>query len=192
MAYWRPPVWSSGQRSWLQNGVMLCFLWGTKCYVEESGPPLWSSGQSSWLQNLEILCFLWGANWTYICYVEESRPPLWSSGQRSWLQIQRSGFDSRRCQIFWEVVGLERGSLSLVSKTEELLERRSSDSGLETREYDRRYPSRWPRGTIYPQRLAPIKRRSLGQYNSLVHGRGYEAIAPAGLHTGCANLVGRS
>jgi hypothetical protein len=26
----------------------------------------------------------------------------------SWLQIQRSGFDSRRYQIFWEVVGLER------------------------------------------------------------------------------------
>jgi hypothetical protein len=27
-------------------------------------------------------------------------PPLWSSGQSSWLQIQRSGFDSRRYQIF--------------------------------------------------------------------------------------------
>jgi hypothetical protein len=44
------------------------------------------------------------------------RPPLWSSGQRSWLQIQRSGFDSRRYQIFCEVVGLERGPLSLMSK----------------------------------------------------------------------------
>jgi hypothetical protein len=30
------------------------------------------------------------------------RPPLWSSGQSSWLQILRSGFDSRRYQIFWE------------------------------------------------------------------------------------------
>jgi hypothetical protein len=28
------------------------------------------------------------------------RPPLWSSGQSSWLQIQRSGFDFRRYQIF--------------------------------------------------------------------------------------------
>jgi hypothetical protein len=36
--------------------------------------------------------------------------PLWSSGQTSWLQTQRSGFDSRRCQIFWVAVGLERGS----------------------------------------------------------------------------------
>jgi hypothetical protein len=29
-------------------------------------------------------------------------------------------FDYRRHQIFWEVVGLERGPFSLVSKTEEL------------------------------------------------------------------------
>jgi hypothetical protein len=34
------------------------------------------------------------------------------------------GFDSRRYQIFWEVVGLERGPLSLVMITEELLERK--------------------------------------------------------------------
>ena len=32
------------------------------------------------------------------------------------------GFDSRRYQIFWVVVGLERGSLSLVRSIEELLE----------------------------------------------------------------------
>jgi hypothetical protein len=32
------------------------------------------------------------------------------------------GFDSRRYQIFLEVVGLERGLLSLVRITEELLE----------------------------------------------------------------------
>jgi hypothetical protein len=85
----RPPLWSSGQSSWLQNGEVLWFLWGTKwiyiCCVEESRPPLWSSGQSSWLQNGEILWFLWGTKWIYICCVEESRPPLWSSGQSSWL-----------------------------------------------------------------------------------------------------------
>jgi hypothetical protein len=46
---------------------------------------------------------------------------LWSSGQSSWLQIQ-SGFDSWRYQIFWEVVGLERGPLSLVSKLRSYLE----------------------------------------------------------------------
>jgi hypothetical protein len=57
------------------------------------------------------------------CYVEESRPSLWSSGQSSWLQIQRSGFDSRHYQEK-KVVGLERGPLSLVSTTEELLDRK--------------------------------------------------------------------
>jgi hypothetical protein len=39
------------------------------------------------------------------------------------------GFDSWRYQIFWEVVGLERGRLSLVSTTKELLEWKSSNSG---------------------------------------------------------------
>jgi hypothetical protein len=82
------------------------------------------------------------------------RPPLWSGGQTSWLQIKRPGFDYRRYQIFWEVVGLERGPLSLVSTTEELLGRKISDCGLETRDYGRRDPLRWPRGTFYRQKLA--------------------------------------
>jgi hypothetical protein len=43
------------------------------------------------------------------------------------------GFDSPRYQIFWEVVGLERGPLSLVRITEELLEWKSSGSGPENR-----------------------------------------------------------
>jgi hypothetical protein len=50
-------------------------------------------------------------------------PPLWSSGQSSWLQIRRPGFDSRHYQKK-KVVGLERGPLSLVSTTEELLDRK--------------------------------------------------------------------
>jgi hypothetical protein len=44
------------------------------------------------------------------------------SGQSSWLQIRRSGFDSRHYQK--KVVGLERGPLSLVRTTEELLDRK--------------------------------------------------------------------
>jgi hypothetical protein len=44
----------------------------------------------------------------------------------AWLQIQRSGFDSRRYHIFYEVVGLERDPLSLVSTIEEPLRRNSS------------------------------------------------------------------
>jgi hypothetical protein len=40
------------------------------------------------------------------------------------------------------LVGLERGPLSFVSTIEELLERKSSGSGLENREYGSRDPSR--------------------------------------------------
>jgi hypothetical protein len=39
-------------------------------------------------------------------------------------------------------VGLEQGPLSLMSTIEELLGRKSSGSGLESREYGRRNPSR--------------------------------------------------
>jgi hypothetical protein len=42
--------------------------------------------------------------------------------QSSWLQIRRLRFDSRHYQK--KVVGLERGPLSLVSTTEELLDRK--------------------------------------------------------------------
>jgi hypothetical protein len=63
-------------------------------------------------------------------------------------------------------VGLERGPLSLVEYTEELLGRNSSGSGLESREYGRRDPSRWPRGNLYPQKMALTSptsgRRSVG------------------------------
>jgi hypothetical protein len=45
-------------------------------------------------------------------------------------------------------VGLERGPLSLVSTTVELLGRKNSGSGLENREYGRRDSSRWPRGIV--------------------------------------------
>jgi hypothetical protein len=45
-----------------------------------------------------------------------------------------SRFDSRRYQIFCEVVGLDRGPLSLVRIIEELLEWKNSGCGLENRD----------------------------------------------------------
>jgi hypothetical protein len=42
-----------------------------------------------------------------------------SNGQCSWLQIQRSGFNSQRYQIFWGVMGQEWGSFSLMSTIED-------------------------------------------------------------------------
>jgi hypothetical protein len=67
-------------------------------------------------------------------------------------------------------VGLERVPLSLVSTTEVLLERKSSGSGLESREYGLRDPSRLPCGTLYFQNVCTNfagKRRSLGRYTLL-------------------------
>jgi hypothetical protein len=46
-------------------------------------------------------------------------------------------------------VGLQRGPLSLVSTTEQLLGRKISGYGLEIRDYSRGDPLRWPRGTLY-------------------------------------------
>jgi hypothetical protein len=65
-------------------------------------------------------------------------------------------------------VGLNRCPLSLVSTTEELLGRNSSGSRLESREYGRRDPSRWPRGTLYPQKLAITSPTSGGRSVGMV------------------------
>jgi hypothetical protein len=54
-------------------------------------------------------------------------------------------FDSRLYQISREVVGLERGSLSVVSAIEELVARKYSSSGIESREYGRVDSLRSPR-----------------------------------------------
>jgi hypothetical protein len=87
----------------------------------------------------------------YIIVYYSTGLPLWSRAESSWLQIHRSAFDSLPYQIFGDVMGLERGPLCLMSTIEELLERKSSGSGLESREYGRRDSSRGPRGTLYPQ-----------------------------------------
>jgi hypothetical protein len=108
---------------------------------------------------------------TFMFTVSTFRLSLWSSGQSSWLQIQRSGSDSRRYQIIWEVVGLERGPLSLGSTIEELLERKRSGYGLENREYDRREPSRWPHDTLYPQKLELTSPTNGGRSVSIVRSR---------------------
>jgi hypothetical protein len=78
------------------------------------------------------------------------------------------GFDYRRYQIFWEVVGLERCPLSLVSTIEELLGSNSSGSGLENREYGRGDPLRCPRDTLYPQKLALTSPTSGGRSVGIV------------------------
>jgi hypothetical protein len=51
------------------------------------------------------------------------RPPQWSSGQSFLQQIRMPGIDSRHYEKK-KVVGMERGPLSLVGTTEELLDRK--------------------------------------------------------------------
>jgi hypothetical protein len=156
------PLWSSGQRSWLQNGDVLWFMWGTNwiyiCYVEESRPPLWSSGQSSWLQNGDVLWFMWGTNWIYICYVEETEMCL-ATDPEVWVRFPALP------DFLWSS-GSGTGPLSLLSTTEELLDRKGTDpvQNAETT----RDPPHWPRGTLYPQKLALTSPTSDGRSVSIV------------------------
>jgi hypothetical protein len=87
-------------------------------------------------------------------------------------------------RFFWEIVGLERGPLSLVSTIEGLLERKSSGSGLESREHGRRDPSRWPRGTLYPQKLSLTSPTSGSRSVGIVRSRTKATEFPFG----CASL----
>jgi hypothetical protein len=65
-------------------------------YVEESRPPLCSSGQE--FLAAERRCAVFPVRHELNLYMLCRRK--WSIGKSSWLQIQRSGFDSRRYQIF--------------------------------------------------------------------------------------------
>jgi hypothetical protein len=97
--------------------------------------------------------------------------PLWSNGQCSWLHIQRSGFDSLRYQIFFRSSGSGTGPTEPREYNWGATWKKSSFSGLENREYGCRDPARWPRGTLYPQKLALSLSKSGGRSVGIVLSR---------------------
>jgi hypothetical protein len=58
-----------------------------------------------------------------------------------------------------------------VSSIEELLDIKRSGPGLENRDCGRRDPSRWPRGTLYPQQLTLTSATSGGRSVGIVRSR---------------------
>jgi hypothetical protein len=58
-----------------------------------------------------------------------------------------------------------------MSTIEELLGRDSGGSDIEKREYGRGGPSRWPRGTLYPLKLAIASPTSGGRSVGIVRSR---------------------
>jgi hypothetical protein len=70
--------------------------------------------------------------------------------------------------LWSSVMGLERGPLSLVSTSEELLERKSGGSTIESQEYSHWDLLCWPRGTLCPQKLALISPTSGGRSVGIV------------------------
>jgi hypothetical protein len=67
-----------------------------------------------WAKYRKASCKICLECWSLYCLAPFPWPPLWYSGQSSCLQIRRPGFDSRHYQKK-KVVGLERGTLSLVN-----------------------------------------------------------------------------
>jgi hypothetical protein len=114
------------------------------------------------LHMLRLWC-IFCLHWTLFFW-----PPLWPIAQSSWLQIQRSRVWFPAYHVFWEVVGLELGPLSLVSTTEELLGRNCSGSGLESQEYSTGDPLSWPHDTLYPQKLTLTLPTSYSRLVSIV------------------------
>jgi hypothetical protein len=142
----------SHTEQWSTNTIASPTLWENK----ETIPIIKSTSYKKPLRDIPCLHFvtqvLYGfRNWQdRLCGLV-----IRISGYRS----RGPGFDPRSYQIFWE-----RGPLSLVRTIEELLEWKSSGSGLENRGNS----LRWPRNILYSQRLALTSPTSGGRSVGIV------------------------
>jgi hypothetical protein len=113
--------------------------------------------------------------------------PLYPNVHTRFLII--TDFRLSRWFIIGSVPGSLRRPLGLVSTIEELLGTKSSGSDLERLEYVCRDPLRWPRGTLYPQKLAPISPTSSSRSIGIVRSRTqpkelqfFFSLVPGSLH----------
>jgi hypothetical protein len=147
--------------------VHYCLYSGTLSNPEHSSSHLHTVWPSDWFQYYPVI-------YDRLCGLVVRDPGYRSRGPDS---IHGAIKFSEKYIVF-----LERGLLSLVSTIEKLLGRRSSGSGQENREYDRREPSRWPRGTLYPQKFeltSPTNGgRSVGVVLSLTQVTGHLVFPP--------------
>jgi hypothetical protein len=117
-------------------------------------------------------------------------PPLWSSGQVSGYRSEvRVRFSALPDFLISSSYGT--GSTQPREYNWGAILKKSSYSGLENGEYRRRDPSRWPRGTLYPQKLALISPKNDRSSISIVRSR-IEATEFSIFNVGCskaANVV---
>jgi hypothetical protein len=146
------------------------FYWFCQCYYEYSILvllilllwlfPEWNVHEST---KYERVVFAMPCLYDCLCDVAVTVPCYRSRGP---------GFDSWNYQIFW-VVDLEQGPVSLISTStiEELLERESSGSGLENRDYGHGDLPHWLHHIHLSAKVGTNfadKRRSLSWYSLLM------------------------
>ena len=97
--------------------IVICGLYG--CVISTHIISYTSRFSGGWVGGGKLLSIKWDLIFsTILVWIVSHSDRLRVSGYR----YRGLGFDSRRYQIFWVVVGLERGPLSLVRSIEELLE----------------------------------------------------------------------
>jgi hypothetical protein len=80
------------------------------------------------------------------------------------------------------------GAISLPSIIEDLLDRKSSSYGPESRDYGGRDTSRWPYGTLYQQKLALTSPTSSGRSVGIVSSQTQATYLVSGSGTGSTRL----